>query len=131
MAKRASLNLIQIERLRTLHKMNFLHNDVKSQNVLVGHKDTDVVYLIDFGLSTPYRTPGGKHVTSQTLSKFNGNLLFASNNMCVGTTNSRRSDIESAFYYLIYMLNQCRLPWSDLGKRKNISFSKMLRERCK
>ena len=100
-------SLVQIERLRTLHQMNFLHSDVKSENVLVGHQDTEVVYLIDFGMAEPYLDEQGRHIEFSRLRKFKGNFLFAANNMCEGISNSRRSDIESALYMLIYLLNQC------------------------
>jgi len=113
--------------------MNFLHGDVKSENVLVGHHDTEVVYLIDFGLAEPYLDKQGRHNEHRRLTKFNGNFMFASNNMCDGISNSRRSDIESALYLLIYLLNQCKLPWSDFNKRfdAQTEFLKMLNERTK
>ncbi len=111
--------------------MNFLHNDVKTENILVGHHDTDIVYLIDFGLATRYIRPDGKHEPETTLRKFNGNFLFASNNQCDGYTNSRRSDIESTFYLLIYMLNQSKLPWSCLASHIELSFTQLLLERTK
>ena len=85
--------------------MNFLHNDVKTENILVGQKGTEVVYLIDFGLASNYMGADGKHLPEAALSKFNGNFMFTSMNQCEGYTNSRRSDIESAFYVLLYMLN--------------------------
>ena len=31
--------------------MGFVHNDIKLNNILVGHKDPKVIYLIDFGLA--------------------------------------------------------------------------------
>ena len=60
--------------------MNYLHNDVKTENILVGHNDTDLVYLIDFGLASHYMRPDGKHEPEVILRKFNGNFLFASRN---------------------------------------------------
>ena len=44
-----------IERLRSLHELGYVHNDIKLQNVVIGQLDTDQVYLIDFGLATRYR----------------------------------------------------------------------------
>ena len=43
-----------ITRLRTLHRMGYVHNDIKLENIVVGHHDSDRLYLIDFGLSTRY-----------------------------------------------------------------------------
>ena len=64
-----------------MHEMNYLHNDVKSENILVGHENTDLVYLIDFGLATRFLDPKtGEHMPEETLRKFNGNFMFASKN---------------------------------------------------
>ena len=60
--------------------MNFLHNDIKSENILVGQQGTGLVYLIDFGLATPYMGPNGKHLPETALTKFSGNFMFASMN---------------------------------------------------
>lgn len=42
--------------------------------------------------------------------------MFASLNSARGFNKSRRDDIESLFYLLIYMLNDDYLPWCDLLK---------------
>ena len=42
--------------------MGFVHNDVKLENIVVGHSDSNQLYLIDFGLSMRYRNPDGSHV---------------------------------------------------------------------
>ena len=57
--------------------MNFLHNDIKSENILVGKK---VVYLIDFGLASNFMGADGEHVPEAALNRFRGNFLFASMN---------------------------------------------------
>ena len=106
-----------IQRLRDLHKLKFVHNDVKLENILVGHNDTDVLYLIDFGLATVFQLEDGKHVEKQQLFKFSGNFLFASLSSCRGYNKSRRDDIEAAFYILIYLINGCKLPWSDFEQK--------------
>lgn len=85
--------------------MNFVHNDIKLENILVGHKNSNVVYLIDFGLASHYLDESGQHIQKKQLFKFSGNFLFASLNTCRGNTKSRRDDIEAAFYVLIYLLN--------------------------
>lgn len=54
-----------VERLRRLHELGYVHNDVKMENILVGHDDTDVVYLIDFGLTYTYLNENGGHIKKQ------------------------------------------------------------------
>jgi hypothetical protein len=39
--------------------------------------------------------------------------MFASLNSCRGNNKSRRDDIESVFYLLIYLFNNNYLPWRD------------------
>ena len=64
--------------------------------------------------------------------RFSGNFIFASLNSCRGYNKSRRDDMESLFYLLIYMLNGNDLPWSNFEDRycqENFDLRKMLRER--
>lgn len=42
--------------------MGFLHNDIKLENLVVGHKDSEKVYLIDFGLTYKFRNADGSHI---------------------------------------------------------------------
>lgn len=60
--------------------MNYLHNDIKHENILIGlNGEKDLIYLIDFGLSTRFLDPKTqKHLPPKRLNKFTGNLLFAS-----------------------------------------------------
>jgi serine/threonine protein kinase len=43
-----------LERIRDIHSLGWVHNDIKLENILIGYKDPSVIYLIDFGLSQPY-----------------------------------------------------------------------------
>ena len=45
-----------------MHSMGFIHNDLKLDNILVGHKEPQNIYLIDFGLSCRYIEADGSHV---------------------------------------------------------------------
>jgi casein kinase 1 len=92
-----------------------VHNDIKLDNMLIGFKDPSVLYLIDFGLTTKYLMDDGTHIEKENLSTFCGNLLFASLNSCRGNNKSRRDDIQSVMYVMIYLINQKKLPWSEFG----------------
>ena len=46
------LTIQLIERLRVMHDLGYVHNDIKLDNILVGFKDPSLLYLIDFGLSS-------------------------------------------------------------------------------
>lgn len=91
-----------------------MHNDIKLENILIGYKDPAKIYMIDFGLSQPYVDFNtGYHVQKTNLSYFSGNFMFASLNSCRGNNKSRRDDIESIFYLMIYLYNNNYLPWRD------------------
>lgn len=76
-----------------MHEIGYLHNDLKLENILVGDKDPENIYLIDFGLSVKYRQANGSHVSKNFINKFSGNFMFASLNSCRGNTKSRRDDV--------------------------------------
>lgn len=42
--------------------------------------------------------------------------MFASLNTCRGYSKSRRDDIESALYFLAFLMNNNKLPWDQLFK---------------
>lgn len=70
------------------------------------------------------------------LNKFTGNFMFASHNSCRGNSKSRRDDIESLFYIMIYMLNHNHLPWDkvykqSIGPDPDKNFASLLSERLK
>lgn len=115
-----------------MHSMGFVHNDLKLDNVLVGFKDPQNIYLIDFGLSCRYVEPDGSHVEKKYIQKFSGNFIFGSLNSCRGYNKSRRDDIQSLIYIMIFLLNGGSLPWSDFHKKfkdANYEFKDYLRER--
>ena len=114
--------------MRDLHSIGYIHNDIKLDNILVDPKqETSTVYLIDFGLSKPFmemdsETGGLKHIDQKQLKMFTGNFMFASVNSIRGFSKSRRDDMESAFYLIIYLLNKNQLPWTYLCPTNNIPF---------
>ena len=45
-----------LNRIENLHKHHYLHRDIKPENFLIGiHEKSNVIYLIDFGLSKRYK----------------------------------------------------------------------------
>ena len=91
-----------------------MHNDLKLENIVIGVDEPSKIYLIDFGLTAKYVDENGQHVVKQYIRNFSGNFLFASLNSARGFNKSRRDDIESLFYLLIYIVNDEHLPWCDL-----------------
>ena len=53
------IGLKVVEQLEHLHKMDYLHRDIKTENILIGNQDTlHNIYLIDYGLALKYMTNG-------------------------------------------------------------------------
>ena len=66
------------------------------------------------------------------MRKFSGNFLFASLNSCRGNNKSRRDDIESTIYIMIYLYNGNYLPWCDIERKfmqRGLDFKDVLKER--
>lgn len=127
-----SITIQLLTRLEQLHSLNYVHNDIKMENMVVGFKDPEKIYLIDFGLAVSFVDCNGNHIKKEYLQKFSGNFLFASLNSCRGYSKSRRDDVESLFYMLIFMLNKGYLPWCDLEQHERHlkqNFKEILTER--
>ena len=57
------LALQVLNRLEYIHSKNYIHNDIKPNNLVIGRKDPNIIYLIDFGFCCKYRSSlTGKHI---------------------------------------------------------------------
>eukprot|EP00826_Nyctotherus_ovalis_P037252 TRINITY_DN3386_c0_g1_i1.p1 TRINITY_DN3386_c0_g1~~TRINITY_DN3386_c0_g1_i1.p1 ORF type:complete len:313 (+),score=54.59 TRINITY_DN3386_c0_g1_i1:557-1495(+) len=83
----------------------------------MGIKQTEnEVYLLDYGLSRKY-TNGTAHIRFSEHVRLVGTLRYCSLNCQKGYEQSRRDDLESLGFCLIYMLKG-RLPWQGTGSKK-------------
>jgi len=111
-----------IDRIQYIHSKNILHLDIKPDNFLVGNPNDSLIYMVDFGLSIKYRSSRtGKHINFSKNKIFQGTFNYSSVNLMGGIQPSRRDDLISIGYMLIYLIKG-KLPWSkyekdDLGKR--------------
>lgn len=102
-----------ITRLEEVHSVGIVHRDVKPDNFLMGRgSKAGVVHIADLGLAAFYRDPSGKHVSFTRGRKLTGSARFASVH-AHDSTQSRRDDLESLGYNLVYLLLG-NLPWQTL-----------------
>ena len=103
-----------IERIQWVHSQKIIHRDIKPDNFLIGLDDPNILYLIDFGLSKKYRSSiTGNHIKCTRIKKFVGSLRYASINALRLREQSRRDDLESIGYMLIYLIKG-KLPWDNI-----------------
>ena len=102
----------------TLHNYDIVHRDIKPANIAIGREDKHkFIYLLDFGLSKKFRSSTSKkHMPFIKNNKLIGNARYSSINALEGCSQSRRDDLESIGYVLIYLL-QGRLPWQGYISR--------------
>ena len=105
-----------VTRLENIHNSFYLHRDLKPNNFVIGREERlNVIYLIDFGLAKMYKDrQTGTHLPFKDKKQIVGTIRFASINAHYGMEQSRRDDLESLGYVLIYLIRG-ELPWQKIS----------------
>ena len=119
------LSIQMLERLEYIHSKDYIHRDIKPQNFLIGLKDPSMLYIIDFGLSKKYRSKKGKHIKFSITNNIIGTPRYCSVNALRGAEQSRKDDLESLFYVILFFFKG-NVPWQNLKiKSRNERFNKI------
>ena len=119
--------------IKEIHKKGIVLRYLKPGNMVIGEdKNKDFIYLIDFEISKKYLI-NGEHIPYRNNIDVRGNRDYISINTHNGIEISRRDDIESLGYNLIYFMKG-ELPWRKERDSKSILEKKIntsLDELCK
>ena len=105
----SAIGIEVISKLEILHKNFIIHRDVKPQQFLLSPDKTSIV-LVDYGLAT-YFFAQNEHRAFKLDCPYKGSPSFASINCHMGFRQSRRDDLESLIYSLVYLIKG-GLPWN-------------------
>ena len=109
-----------LERIQLLHSHYFIHRNIKPDNFVIGREDPNIIYLIDFGLCKKYRSSKTKnHIKFNITGKLFGTLRFSSANALRGGEQSRKDDLISIGYMMVYFCRK-KLPWQNIKGKNEI-----------
>ena len=124
-----------LKRLKSLHMFNILHNDIKPSNFCWGlfrnnkieFKNT--IFMIDFGLVSELQYSNEKKLEKNNKVKIKGNdecfqltknrrgnLCFMSFEVLKGKLPSKKTEMQSFAYFLIFLF-KLNLPWSNVKSK--------------
>jgi serine/threonine protein kinase len=105
-----ALKIINV--LEYIHSKGIIHRDLKPENFLLDNTECREVFLIDFCFSKKYIDNDGNHIPFKTSKSLVGSINYSSLNVQQGIEGSRRDDLESFLYIIVFLLEQ-RLPWEN------------------
>ena len=123
----AILGYQMINILKYIHNKHIIHRDIKPDNFAMGLKELNAtLYIVDFGLAKKFRSSKTlKQLPLTKKKKLTGTARYASINALQGYEQSRRDDLESVGYVLMYFLRG-NLPWQNLKvKNKDEKYQKI------
>ena len=121
------LGIQMIDRIEYIHSRKIIHRDIKPDNFVIGKGlKSHIVYVLDFGLSKKYWSSSHKcHIPFCRGKKLTGTARYASINALSGCEQSRRDDLESIGYIIMYFIRGS-LPWQGLKiNRKDDRYKKI------
>ena len=104
-----------IDRFEYIHSKYIIHRDIKPENIAIDYETNKIIYLIDFGLSKKYRSSRtGNHIKFSVPRRLTGTARYSSRNALGGKEQSRRDDLESLGYVLVFLGRGGYLPWQGI-----------------
>ena len=102
--------------MRYMHGKSIIHRDIKPENFIFGlGGKSKQLHIIDFGLAKKYVDLKHDHIPERENRPVVGTMRYVSCNVQDGLEASRRDDMISLAYMLIYIQIE-RLPWQGVRK---------------
>jgi serine/threonine protein kinase len=106
-----------LEIISRVHDAGIVHRDIKPENFMFNESgEGKKLHIIDFGLSRFYMK-GNSHVENMNNRSIVGTIRYISIHIHEGDVYSRRDDIVSIMYVIIYLIKG-NLPWMGLVAKK-------------
>jgi len=116
-----------IENLKFIHENGICHCDIKPENIMMTD-DYQKIYLIDYGLSR-YFMRDGKHIPFKINVNNGGTLRYMSVHVNNKVQMSRRDDLISLGYVLVY-LQKNHLPWQEIDSKDRFKKVADMKSNC-
>eukprot|EP00736_Rhodelphis_marinus_P000930 Rmarinus@m.10349 len=108
-----------LERLEHMHGRGYIHRDIDPANFMIGFEEAEnTIHVTGFRYAKPY-VAHGEHIQYKVSRKLVGNARFASLSAHLGCEQTRRDDVESLGYVLVYLLLG-GLPWQGLPAKNKL-----------
>jgi serine/threonine protein kinase len=108
------LALQMLNIVEQIHARGIIHRDLKPANFLLKTNAQQIseLYLIDFGLAKCFLDEKSRHCAIKTNEQLIGTTRYMSVNMHQGLTSSRRDDLETLGYIMLFLYHG-KLRWQN------------------
>ena len=114
-----------IRLIHILHNKGLLHRDIKPSNFLFGLNNSQhILHLIDFGFCKRYIFGKDNHIEFKQTSDIIGTINYISLNVHKKYEPSRRDDLESIIYIILFLLD--KMSWNGLTNSSFESISTII-----
>jgi casein kinase I family protein HRR25 len=105
-----------IDLVKTIHEKGLIHRDIKPDNFLFGLEEENKtkLHIIDFGFCKTYLDADNNHIKQKKTTGVIGSATYTSVNSHYFLEQSRRDDLESVGYILLYLYFG-ELEWQNVN----------------